>query len=50
MKTSWMIKTSKLRTRTERIKVDDRMRDYQKILKAGVTESRMNAPEKRASM
>jgi len=38
MKTSWMIKTSKLRTRTEKIKVDDRMRDYQKILKTGVTE------------
>jgi len=38
MKTRWMIKTSKLRTRLEKIKVDDRMQDYKKILQAGVTE------------
>lgn len=38
IKTNWDIKTSKLRTRSEIIKVDDRMRDYQKILKTGVTE------------
>lgn len=38
MKTNWQIKTSKLRTRLEKIKVDDRMQDYQKILKVGIKE------------
>lgn len=35
---NWEIKTSKLRTRTERIMVDDRVQDYQKLRKAGFQE------------
>ena len=34
----WEIKTSKLRTRTERITVDDRVVGYQELLKRGVKE------------
>lgn len=34
----WTIKTSKLRTRTETIKIDDRFKDYQQLLAKGVTE------------
>jgi len=34
----WTIKTSKLRTRIEKIKVDDRVANYQRILNAGVSE------------
>lgn len=34
----WNIKTSKLRTRTETIKVDDRFEDYQNILAKGIKE------------
>jgi len=34
----WTIKTSKLRTRTERIRIDDRVTDYKKILSKGITE------------
>ena len=36
--TRWEIKTSKLRTRTERITVDDRVAGYQELLKKGVKE------------
>lgn len=36
--TRWEIKTSKLRTRLERIIVDDRVVDYQDLLKKGVKE------------
>ncbi len=35
---NWEIKTSKLRNRTERINVDDRVQDYQKLHKAGFQE------------
>lgn len=34
----WAIKTSKLRTRTEKIKIDDRVIDYQRILNKGISE------------
>ncbi len=34
----WEIKTSKLRTRTEKIKIDARIVDYQLILKKGIEE------------
>jgi uncharacterized LabA/DUF88 family protein len=34
--TKWEIKTSKLRTRTEEIIIDGRVRDYQKIQKLGI--------------
>jgi len=34
----WTIKTSKLRTRIEKIKVDNRVANYQQILNAGVNE------------
>ncbi len=34
----WTIKTSKLRTRIETIKIDDRFKDYQQLLAKGVTE------------
>lgn len=34
----WIIKTSKLRTRTERIKIDDRVANYKSILDKGITE------------
>ncbi len=37
-KTVWQIKTSKLRERTERIIIDERIADYQKIRNKGVTE------------
>lgn len=37
-KTAWQIKTSKLRERTERIVIDDRVAGYRDILKKGVTE------------
>jgi len=36
----WTIKTSKLRTRTETIKIDDRVSDYQCLLKLGIKEIR----------
>ncbi len=35
---NWIIKTSKLRTRTEKIKIDDRVADYKLILDKGITE------------
>ena len=34
----WVIQTSKLRTRTEKIKIDDRVVNYQQILKSGIKE------------
>jgi len=34
----WQIKTSKLRTRIEEIKIDKRVTDYQKLLNLGITE------------
>ncbi|MBI2639399.1 MAG: NYN domain-containing protein [Candidatus Sungbacteria bacterium] len=34
----WTIKTSKLRTRTERIKIDDRVANYKQILSRGINE------------
>lgn len=37
-KTAWVIKTSKLRERTERILIDSRVADYQAIRKKGITE------------
>ncbi len=37
-KTVWQIKTSKLRERTERVVIDERITDYQKIKSRGVTE------------
>lgn len=37
---NWEIKTSKLRTRTEKISIDDRVTDHQKLLKCGITEIR----------
>lgn len=37
-KTAWQIKTSKLRERTERIIIDGRIADYQKIRSKGITE------------
>lgn len=39
-KTSWQIKTSKLRERDEKIVIDDRVIDHQRILKCGITEIR----------
>lgn len=35
---NWTIKTSKLRTRAEKIKIDDRVLNYQEILRKGITE------------
>lgn len=35
---NWNIKTSKLRTRTEKIIIDDRVADYQKLLRVGVSQ------------
>ena len=37
-KHAWILRTSKLKTRTETITVDDRMKEYQKLKKAGITE------------
>lgn len=37
-KTAWQIKTSKLRERTERIVIDGRVADYQRIKSKGITE------------
>ncbi|MFA6404554.1 MAG: NYN domain-containing protein [Candidatus Paceibacterota bacterium] len=37
-KYGWILRTSKLKTRTETITVDDRMKEYQKLKKAGITE------------
>lgn len=34
---NWCIKTSKLRTRTETIKIDDRVRDYTSLLSKGIS-------------
>lgn len=34
----WKIETSKLRTRKEKIKIDDRVEDFQKLLKLGIKE------------
>lgn len=34
----WAIKTSKLRTRMEKIKIDDRVVDYQQVLNKGISE------------
>jgi uncharacterized LabA/DUF88 family protein len=36
--TGWDIKTSKLRTRTERIRIDSRVENYQELQKKGVNE------------
>lgn len=36
--TNWVIKTSKLRTRVERIKIDKRVENFEKILAAGISE------------
>ncbi|MFH0829104.1 MAG: NYN domain-containing protein [Candidatus Kerfeldbacteria bacterium] len=36
--THWEVKTSKLRTRRERIKIDKNVEDYQNILKKGIQE------------
>ena len=35
---NWAIKTSKLRTRTEKIKIDNRVTNYEEILKRGISE------------
>lgn len=35
---NWAIKTSKLRTRVERLKIDDRVTNYKEIIKKGITE------------
>jgi len=35
---NWAIKTSKLRTRLERVKIDDRVNNHKEILKKGITE------------
>ncbi len=35
---NWAIKTSKLRTRVERLKIDDRVTNYREILKKGINE------------
>lgn len=35
---NWTIKTSKLRTRTEKIKIDDRVANYREILNKGISE------------
>lgn len=37
-KMNWAIKTSKLRTRVERVVIDDRVVDYQKLLDLGIKE------------
>lgn len=37
-KNHWCIKTSKLRTRNEKIKIDDRVKNYREILKKGILE------------
>ena len=37
-KTAWQIKTSKLRERTEKVVIDSRIADFQRIRKAGITE------------
>lgn len=37
-KTTWQIKTSKLREREEKIVIDRRVADYEKILKQGISE------------
>ena len=34
----WVIKTSKLRTRIEKVKIDDRVTDYKKLSKLGIKE------------
>lgn len=39
-KTSWQIKTSKLREREERIVIDGRVSDYHKLLQSGIQEIR----------
>jgi len=36
--TGWEIKTSKLRTRIEKIVIDDRVKNYEELLKKGVKE------------
>jgi len=35
---NWAIKTSKLRTRIEKLKIDDRVTNYKEIFKRGITE------------
>ncbi len=35
--TNWCIKTSKLRTRTETVKIDDRVLNYENILRKGIS-------------
>ena len=35
---NWAIKTSKLRTRTEKLKIDDRVTNYKEIIGKGITE------------
>lgn len=37
-KHTWQLRTSKLKTRTETIVIDERVREYQKLRKAGITE------------
>lgn len=37
---NWRIETSKLRTRLETIKIDDRVDDYEKLIKIGIKEIR----------
>lgn len=39
----WEVKTSKLRTRIERIKVDDRVKNYQQLLSLGIKEIEVEA-------
>lgn len=39
---NWVIKTSKLRTRIEKIKIDDRVTNYKKILGKGIREIEYN--------
>ncbi len=39
---NWNIQTSKLRSRTERIKIDDRVNNFKEILKKGITEIEYN--------
>ena len=38
LKSKWEIKTSKLRTRQEKIRIDYRVQDYQKLQKLGIKE------------
>lgn len=45
--TQWEIKTSKLRTRREEIRIDDRVEDYKKLLSLGITSVVVEKPREK---